>query len=173
MVKSERIAEFANFRRITWSASMSEKFHLANPGRPEHDLTQAVYKLFCSVGMSFVVFGPGTADQVFTEASRVAPVFNSVEPVGGGFGLIMGHRSLPCAVLSGAGGSAITLFGHPEVDTRFLIKEVADPIKDVRHPWGWTAFFGDESSNRSAVQLIDDARAVPVWDLTPFRHLAP
>ena len=149
------------------------KFYLANPGYASHDLTQVVHSFFCATGMSFVVHGPGSAEQLFDAVSRVAPVFGRIEPFGIGLGMLLGERSLPCAVVSGPMGSAVVVFGHPEADMEFVIENIADPIQTVQHPWRSCTFFGNETTDGVAVQNINNARGVPLWNFARFASFAP
>jgi len=126
--------------------------------------------------VSCVWYGPGSADELFTQVVRIAPALGKPNPQNVGFGLIgPGGDDMAWVPMQGSRGAAIVVFAFSDSDSGFATDEVVNPLLMKKLPSPWRSTLGTRSNewDASAADVINSARAFPVWELSALAPLAP
>ena len=143
-----------------------------NPGLPERDITQAAYAMMQTLEVTWLVYGPGSLEECFRAVLTVAPVFRETKGVGLGIGSIGGRTDSFWMGFQGRHGAVMAYYcsgASWTEDHRFLLDEIVRPLGNLPDPWHWgRAVVGNMPS--AAAQILNGARAVPVWNIPGMEH---
>jgi hypothetical protein len=143
----------------------TDSVSLADPGRPEGDLTQTGYKLFDACGLSYVAYGSGTLAELFEQVKVAAPVFADSIATPSGLGSFRGKDDSMWVGYEGPAGAVLALHCFPDADGMFLITAVMDPLRRLPAPWRLGIATIKAEVPRPVARILQTAYARPAWDL--------
>jgi hypothetical protein len=154
------------------STSQDEKATLADPGLPVNDSRQLAHILLSSVGVAYLMYGPGDAASCFRAFSAVAPALLETESQGSDFmATFRGTPGMYLLCFEGQFGSAIAVCVSAESDSDFSINEIAMRLRNIQQPWQWGIGTVGGRVPAGFARIVDSSHAVELSTLPGLEHL--
>jgi hypothetical protein len=151
------------------------KASLADPGLPEDHPRQLAHLLMTSVGLSFLVYGPGDALACYCALSNVVPALLDTESYSGSYHLsILPNRAgLYWLCFQGPLGSVIAICVAAEADSDFATKHIAMPLRNVEKPWHWGIGTIGGAVPAEFARIVDSSEPVEMYGPGGPQHMRP
>lgn len=147
---------------------------LPNPGLPEGNPTQLGYELLKACGLSLVSYGPLPLDQHISLLLDRVPLFGDTVASPLCAGHLAGRDDAIWTAYDGANGSAVVFFAVGAAsDVHFVQHSVLKPMATLPPPLQFGIGTVGASLPGGAVDILMEARVVPLWELAPFADQRP
>ncbi len=154
------------------STSEDDKATLADPGLPLNDSRQLAHVLLTSVGVAYLMYGPGDAASCFRAFTAVAPALLETESQGSDFmAKFRGTPGMYLLCFEGQFGSAIAVCVSPEADSDFSINEIAMRLRNIQQPWQWGIGTIGGRVPAGFARIVDSSNVVELSTLPGLEHL--
>ena len=147
---------------------------LPNPGLPEGNPTQISYELLKACGLSLVSYGRLPLDQHVSLLLERIPLFRDTVASPLCAGHLAGRDDAIWTAYDGTSGSAIVFFAVGAAsDVDFVQHSVLKPMATLPPPLQFGIGTVGARLPGGAVDILVDARVVPLWELAPFADQRP
>ncbi|MFD2157198.1 hypothetical protein [Rhodococcus jostii] len=150
-----------------------EQTVLPNPRLPDIAPDQCAYEILKSVGLSFLVWGPGRLSDCFRAIANVATTFLSTRTSSGWVGQFSGQSDVYWMAFEGPEGSGVAVCVGPDSDQDFWWAEIAEKLPNLGGQWQWGVGSLEARVPTEFAKMFTAATAVQLWTLPGLEHLTP
>ncbi|ASF06629.1 hypothetical protein NBRGN_078_00360 [Nocardia brasiliensis NBRC 14402] len=146
---------------------------LPDPGLPDAETRQVLYRALCEIGLADIVFGPGDVRECFRALTSVAPVFRNTVSDNRMLGRFSGEPDVFWYALQGSAGAAIVMSFGPESEDSFRQVQIDGPLSRtaLQTPFEWGTVLGlGASVPVGFARIFADATLQPLSALPGLEH---
>lgn len=143
---------------------------LTDPGREPTNPRQLLHGFLTDAGLSVVLYGPLTAEDLLRRVANAAPILRQSSQVGGCFSSLDADPNTLWTAMQGSAGAAVGVFLAPDSDSLLVMKEIIQRFEALPDPL-LHGFVTLGSAQPAFAALVADAEVVPAWEVDEFRHV--
>ncbi len=140
---------------------------VTDPGLPDDDPRQLIFKLLKATGLSVALAAPRAIEYVLSEAVHRAPVLVNSSHVGRGIMALNSDPDTLWLALESRTGSAVVICCAPTSNIELIFPRIVKPFEAAAAPFK-TAFVALGEADASVVSLLDGSDIVPLSEFPPF-----